>query len=72
MHLPFNATVYSSDNVCGRVTAIIVEPASKTVTHLVVCQTTRQRLVERLLLDESLVCPSCGYFELVDRPEVAT
>jgi hypothetical protein len=31
----------------------------------------QQRLVERLLLDESLVCPSCGYFELVDRPEVA-
>jgi hypothetical protein len=32
----------------------------------------QQRLVERLLLDDSLVCPSCGYFELVDRPEVAT
>ncbi len=31
----------------------------------------QQRLVERLLLEESLACPKCGYFELVDRPEVA-
>ena len=31
----------------------------------------QQRLVERLLLEDSLVCPSCGYFELVDRPAAA-
>ena len=49
MHLPFNATVYSSDHVCGRVAAIIVQPHNQTVTHLVVCRTMRQRTVERLV-----------------------
>lgn len=49
MDIPFQAIVYSQDGVCGCVTAIIVQPRSRLVTHLVVCQTTRPRKVERLV-----------------------
>lgn len=54
MELPLNAKVTASDDDCGRTTALLINPISKEITHVVV-QINR-------LLDEEVIVP-IGWIE---------
>ena len=57
MNIPINAKVYCQDNMCGHTQAIILNPASDVITHLVVKEHKRphtEYLVPVNMIDASL------------------
>jgi sporulation protein YlmC with PRC-barrel domain len=68
--IPVNAHVQCADGPCGRSTSVIVNPATRQVTHLVVDEgkpESMSRLVPVEFVTQStphLICLSCGQAEL--------
>jgi len=57
MDLPINAKVYCQDKLCGRAQAVLLDPASDIVTHIVVKESINshaERLVPIDMIDASL------------------
>ncbi len=77
MDIPINAKVYCQDNMCGQTQAVIINPVSDVITHVVVKENKAphtQRLVPIDMIDAGLankVHLKCGETELEDMPVFA-